>query len=224
MVVLRLLGETSNLKNQLAQMDEFLAGIARETGRVTREEQGATAEIERLTGLRAQLSENMTQRQMELETVTGERRKTESDLASQRKTAAELRNEADQIRRDCSHLQARKESIENVLSHHSYTGESVKKLLAAMEQGRAGDFKPHGLLADFIEVDTAYERAAEEFLQDELEYVVVGVWEDAERGMQFLRSDLEGRATFLVESNAVTALPPVGSSPRPAALFPTMSA
>jgi len=213
MLVLRLLGETSNLKNQLAQMDEFLAGIARETGRVTREEQAAAAEIERLAGLRAQLSATMTQRQLELETVTGERRKTESDLAAQRKAAADLRNEADQIRRDCSHLQARKESIENVLSHHSYTGESVKKLLGALEQGRAGDFKPHGLLADFVEVDTAYERATEEFLQDELEYVVVGAWEDAERGMQFLRSDLEGRATFLVESNAVTALPPAGEAP-----------
>ncbi len=212
MLVLRLLGETSNLKNQLAQMDEFLAGIARETSRVTREEQGAAAEIARLTSLRAQVSENMSQRQMELETVTGERRKTESDLALQRKTAADLRNEADQIRRDCSHLQARKESIENVLSHHSYTGESVKKLLAALEQGRAGDFKPHGLLADFIEVDTAYERATEEFLQDELEYVVVGAWEDAERGMQFLRSDLEGRATFLVESKTVTALPSLGEA------------
>ena len=210
MLVLRLLGETSNLKNQLAQMDEFLAGIARETGRVNREEQSATAEIERLAGLRTQLSENMTQRQLELETVTGERKKTETDLAVQRKAAADVRNEADQIRRDCSHLQARKESIENVLAHHSYTGESVKKLLAALEQGRAGDFKPHGLLADFIEVDTAYERAAEEFLQDELEYVVVGVWEDAERGMQLLRSDLEGRATFLVESKAAAALPPVG--------------
>jgi chromosome segregation protein len=191
-------------------MDEFLAGIARETNRVTREEQGAAAEIERITGLRAQLSEKMKERQMELETVTGERRATESNLATQRKAAADLRNEADLIRRDCSHLQARKESIENVLLHHSYTGESVKKLLGAMEQGRAGDFKPHGLLADFIEVETAYERAAEEFLQDELEYVVVGAWEDAERGMQFLRSDLEGRATFLVESNAVAALPQRG--------------
>ncbi len=205
MLVLRLLGEASNLKNQLAQMDEFLAGIARETGRVTREEQSAAAEIERLTALRAQLSEKMAQRQLELETVTGERRSTENTLAAERKAAADLREQADLIRRDCSHLQARKESIENVLLHHSYTGESVKKLLGALEQGRAGEFKPHGLLADFVEVEAAYERAAEEFLQDELEYVVVGAWEDAERGMQLLRSDLEGRATFLVEPGA---LPP----------------
>ena len=212
-IVLRLLGEASNLKNQLAQMDEFLAGIERETGRVTREEQAASAEVSRLSGLRAQLSETIGQRQMELETVTGERRKTETDLAAQRKTAAELRNSIDQNRRESSHLQARKESIENVLSHHSYTGESVKKLLAALEQGRAGEFKPHGLLADFVEVDSNLERATEEFLQDELEYVVVGAWEDAERGMQFLRNDLEGRATFLVESNAVTALPNATQAP-----------
>ena len=208
MIVLKLLGETSNLKNQLAQMDEFLAGIARETSRVSREEQAASTEIERLTGLRAQLSQTIEQRQMELETVTGERRKTESDLAGQRKAATDLRNEADQIRRDVSHLQARKESIQNVLQHHSYTGESVKKLMAALEQGRAGEFKPHGLLADFIEVDTVYERAAEEFLQDELEYVVVGGWEDAERGMQLLRSDLEGRATFLIEPPKVDKADP----------------
>ncbi len=216
MIVLRLLGEASNLKNQLAQMDEFLAGIARETSRVTREEQASSAEIERLSGLRGQLSESMQQRQLELETVTGERRNTESHLAAQRKAATDLRNEADQIRRDCSTLQARKESNQNVLQHHSYTGESVKKLLAALEQGRAGDFKPHGLLADFIEVDTAYERAAEEFLQDELEYVVVGEWEDAERGMQFLRSDLEGRATFLVETKTAPAPPQVEQAFSPA--------
>src|SRR5262249_48691705 len=101
--------------------------------------------------------------------------------------------------------------------------ESVKKLLAALEQGRAGDFKPHGLLADFIEVDSVYERATEEFLQDELEYVVVGAWEDAERGMQLLRSDLEGRATFLVEPKAAAAPVQAGASTGPVPSLPRLS-
>ena len=47
-VILRLLGEASTLKNQLAQIEEYLAGIERETARSTREEQVAAAEIERL--------------------------------------------------------------------------------------------------------------------------------------------------------------------------------
>ena len=76
--------------------------------------------------------------------------------------------------------------------------------MAAIEKGRAGEFRPEGVLADFIEVDPAWERAAEEFLHDELEYVVVSDWSEAERSMDLLRTELEGRATFLVEGGALT--------------------
>ena len=58
-MILRLLGEASTLKNQLAQIDEYLAGIDRETARSTREEQVAAAEIERLEAARKQLSETL---------------------------------------------------------------------------------------------------------------------------------------------------------------------
>jgi len=47
-VILRLLGEASTLKNQLAQIEEYLAGIDRETARATREETVAAAEIARV--------------------------------------------------------------------------------------------------------------------------------------------------------------------------------
>ena len=38
----------------------------------------------------------------------------------------------------------------------------------------------------------------EEFLHEELEYVVVHNWAEAERGIDILRADFDGRATFLV--------------------------
>jgi len=44
-----------------------------------------------------------------------------------------------------------------------------------------------GVLADFIEVDAAYEKATEEFLIEELEYVVVKLWDDAQRGIQLMK-------------------------------------
>ena len=56
-----------------------------------------------------------------------------------------------------------------------------------------------GVLADFLEVDAQYEKATEEFLHDELEFVVVRSWEDAERGVELIRSEPSGRATFLTE-------------------------
>ncbi len=55
------------------------------------------------------------------------------------------------------------------------------------------------MLADFVEVDPAYEKATEEFLHEELEYVVVKDWSEAERGIDLMRTELDGRATFLVE-------------------------
>src|SRR6185312_10390015 len=64
-VILRLLGEASTLKNQLAQIEEYLAGIDRETARSTREEQVSAAEIERLEEARKQPTETQTQRKLE---------------------------------------------------------------------------------------------------------------------------------------------------------------
>ena len=56
----------------------------------------------------------------------------------------------------------------------------------------------------------AWEKASEEFLHEELEYVVVKDWSGAEQSMHLLRTELEGRATFLVETGqAGQAFPPV---------------
>ncbi len=206
-VILRLLGEASTIRNQIAQADTYLAGIERERTRVQKEEEVASVEVSRLAGVKEQLSERIAQRQLELQSVTSNRRETEDGLAGRRKAAAEIRQQIDQLRADCSRLRAKRESIENILSHHSYTTESTKKLLAALENGRAGQFRPEGVLADFIEVDPTWERAAEEFLHDELEYVVVQDWTQAEQSMNLLRGELEGRATFLVEGGPMAEEP-----------------
>ena len=198
-IILRLLGEASTFRNQIAQADTYLAGIERERTRVQKEEEIGTSEVERLTGVKQQLSEKIALRQTELQEVVASRRQTEETLTARRRTAAELRQQIDQIRAEASRLRAKRESVENILSHHSYTTESTKKLLSALENGRAGQFRPEGVLADFVEVDPAWERAAEEHLHDELEYVVVQNWDQAEQSMTLLRGELEGRATFLVE-------------------------
>ncbi|HUP04659.1 MAG TPA: chromosome segregation protein SMC [Bryobacteraceae bacterium] len=196
--ILRLLGEASTLKNQLAQIQEYLAGIERETLRSQREEQTATAEIEHLESASAKLKESAAERQLELETVTGERRGAEQDLAGRRTAAMDLRREIDAARTEVSKIQARKDSLEQVLAHRTYTTECVKRLFAEIEKGKAPGLQPLGVLADFVEVDPRFEKSAEEFLHEELEYVVVKDWAQAERGLDFIRAELDGRATFLV--------------------------
>jgi chromosome segregation protein len=211
MVVLRLLGETSTLQNQLAQIDEYLAGIERETARAHKEEQSAATELERLAAARTEISQSMARRQMELEAVSGERHRTEEELGTQKTAAGELRAQIDTLRDECSHLNARKTSLQDILSHRAYSAESVKQLFGALGTEGGEGFQPLGLLADFVEVDPAYERAAEEFLHDELEYVVVEDWAQAERGMGLLRTGSEGRATFLAHNG--TGFQPVANEP-----------
>jgi chromosome segregation protein len=206
-VIFRLLGEASTVQNQLTQAETYLVSIERERIRVRKEEETGATEIERLTALKQQLSERIAQRQEEIQTVGRERRETEENLAERRKLAGAQAQRIEQLRSECSHLRAKYESFENILQHHSYTTESTRKLLAALENGSAGPFRPEGVLADFIEVDPVWERAAEEFLHDELEYVVVSDWTQAEQSMALLRTELEGRATFLVEGGAISEAP-----------------
>ncbi len=196
--VLRLLGETATLKNQLAQINEYLAGVEREKSKIQKEEETALKDLEWLGATKEDLSRRTAERQLELQSVAERRQMAETELAERRAQAGEARQSLDRQRSAFSGLKARKDSLEEILSHRAYTAEAVKRLFTAVEQGGTEGLKPAGVLADFVDVDPAYEKAAEEFLHDELEYVVVHDWSEAERGINLLRSDLEGRATFLV--------------------------
>ena len=196
--VLRLLGEASALKNQLAQIAEYLSAIERDSSRCQREEQTATQDLQRLESVKADLSRQMAARQMELESTADRKRAVEEELGVRKAHAAEARQSLDHLRTEASRLKARKDSLEEILSHRAYTTESVKRLFTAIEHGEAENFRPAGVLADFIEVEPAYEKATEDFLHEELEYVVVQNWNEAERGIDIMRTDLDGRATFLV--------------------------
>ncbi|HSW49421.1 MAG TPA: chromosome segregation protein SMC, partial [Bryobacteraceae bacterium] len=196
--VLRLLGEASALKNQLAQVSEYLAGIEREKTKIRKEEQTALADLEWLAASRDDFSRRMAERQLELESVVERRRRAEADLADRRGKAAEARQRLDALRSEYSTVKARRDSLDEILSHRAYTTEAVKRLFSAAGAGQADGLRFTGVLADFVEVDSAHEKAAEEFLHDELEYVIVDGWTQAEQGVNLLRSDLEGRATFLV--------------------------
>jgi len=201
--VLRLLGEASSLRNQLAQIDEYLAAIDRDMAKAMKEEQSASSDLEWLGQARKELSEKAAARQLELESVAERRRRMEAELAGRKDAAAGTRRELERLRAEFSDMKARRDSLEEILSHRAYTTESVKRLFTAIERGQAQGLRPLGVLADFVEVEPACEKAAEEFLHDELEYVVVEDWSQAEAGVELMRTGLEGRATFLVHPNGL---------------------
>jgi chromosome segregation protein len=96
---------------------------------------------------------------------------------------------------------ARRASVEQILNERSYTADAVQKLFAS-SQGSVGTdgFRAVGVLADYAEVGQEYESAIEQFLRDELEYVVVETFDVARAGIAMLRDEVGGRATFFVDS------------------------
>lgn len=197
--VLRLLTESAGLKNRIMQIEGQLSSADRDTARSRAEEQQSEANLGRIQDVKAQLSERLTTRQTELISVQDQRKQVEEDLRHRRIQLHEARQIVDRLRSETSRVKARKDSLEEVIQHRSYTTETVKRLFTAAERGKTEGFEPVGVLADFLEVDPQLEKAAEEFLHDELEYVVVRNWTEAERGIELMREDLNGRATFVSE-------------------------
>jgi chromosome segregation protein len=96
---------------------------------------------------------------------------------------------------------ARRASVEQILNDRSYTADAVQKLFASSRNGgESADFRAVGVLADYAEVEQKYESAIEQFLRDELEYVVVETFDVARAGIAMLREEVGGRATFFVDS------------------------
>ena len=84
-------------------------------------------------------------------------RTRESELAAaldDLKNESKARREsADTLQHELSRLGARRESLEEILSHHAYTTETVKGLFGALQRRPQEGLKPMGVLADFIDVD-----------------------------------------------------------------------
>ena len=96
---------------------------------------------------------------------------------------------------------ARRASVEQILNDRSYTADAVQKLFASSQNGdESAGFRAVGVLADYAEVEQEYENAIEQFLRDELEYVVVETFDVARAGIAMLQDEVGGRATFFVDS------------------------
>ncbi|MGB6990039.1 MAG: chromosome segregation protein SMC, partial [Candidatus Sulfotelmatobacter sp.] len=186
----------SRLRNQLAQAEERLAGADREARRLQTEISSANLQVEAFGGQRGQLAlefETITQR---VTGITEEISQLRRLLEAKRLEETKAKTHLDLLRAEFATALGKKGSLEAVIAEHGYSTESVRRLFQSgvMQSGLA----PVGVLADFLEVEPRFERVVEDFLRDELNYIVVKSWDAADEGLRLLRSDVDGRATFLV--------------------------
>lgn len=194
--VLETMSSAANARNQITQTEESMAALDREAQRLEREMAAAQVDIEGFGGKRGQIAfefESMTQT---VAALTEQIAQTRSSIDAKRNEEEEAKRHLDQLRAEHATANGKRASLEAVINEHGYSTESVKRLFQSNAIGSG--FAPVGVLADFLEVETRYESVVEEFLRDELNYIVVKSWDSANEGMRLLETDVDGRATFLV--------------------------
>ncbi len=219
--------EQSGLEGRIEELRQLAGRLAQEMARAEAEAQQSeetasnrsAAEAARAVALETLEQENLVlearaateeanlehSRQRALDLGAAERDAQEY-LLRLRKAHQEAGQRLESARQDLSGERARQASVERILSERAYTVDAVQKLFshsgssAAREGSAVGSFRAVGLLADYAEVREEYEGAIEQFLREELEYVVVETFDHARAGVALLREEVGGRATFFVDS------------------------
>ncbi len=196
---MHLLTLAANARNFVAQGEESLAALEREAERLDGEMGQARNEQENLG---VQIAESRLRHESAEATV----KRLEQEIAAQRESLAAKRGEenarraeANRLRGEQAAVTGRRDSLQALIRNHGYASDSVRRLLKPGALGPS--VAPVGTLADFLEVGGEYEGVVDEFLRDELNYVVVESWGAAEEGVRVLKTS-DGRATFLIRSDA----------------------
>ena len=194
--VMQLLSQAGQARNQIAQAAESLASLERDRDRLVHEASAARSDLEALGAERGQVSLRFESASDTLKRLEGEIAELRATVTTKRSTEMATRRRGDQLRSEKASLTGRRDSLDALLREHSYSTDTVRRLFRAHSLG--GGLKPVGTLADFLEVGEQYESVVDEFLRDELNYIVVKSWDAAHEGMRLLKGDVDGRATFLV--------------------------
>jgi len=203
---MHIMQRAAQASNEEAQAGAALSGLERENERLASESEIARTELDALGLQRTQIKmsfEGVTERLQRLEAEINQLRQS---MESRHAEETQSKRRGDELRGELATLLGRRGSLEALIREHSYSTDTVRNIFrvnaqrANSPQGNA--LGAVGTLADFLEVDGKYESVVDEFLRDELNYIVVKSWDAADAGMAMLQSDVAGRATFLVHGDA----------------------
>jgi chromosome segregation protein len=198
--------ELVNRISKIATLNNFLQGVLANAEKVSSESLKLQAERRELEADRERLSKD---RQV-LQEEQSDRRAEATRLATARETMerdlGELRVEREQVERDvfrrreeASSLSGRLASLEELVSARTHFGAGARALLTA---GTELGVRLGGVIADAMEVEPDFERAAERFYGESLQRILVENEEDALAARGWLEKENAGRCDFVIESLA----------------------
>ena len=210
---------TEEFQNRMVQLSAEIASLNNLKGQREQQLKVAHATRDRLENERAQLSlereesegalkqarQSLEDQQARMGQLKGKLREQEEKNRELKSQAEETGEELVEVQRQLIGQQERLHSLEEIELSHAQYSEGVQKLLTHLDSSQK--VRTSGTLADCIETDPKYERLVEEFLDEELEYILVDSLEDAATGVSELKTLKSGKCTFLtlLSSNGFSA-------------------
>jgi chromosome segregation protein len=192
-------GKLSDLKNERARCEENLQRIAARVMRIQAEQEeqarARSQQRSRLSELQTEFEANAAR----LNDVAGRQKAQEERSAEIAKRLDEVSSELTGRQEEYSIMQHRHASLEEVERRRANYSEGVQKFLSTQLPGEPT--LAAETLADHLEADAAYEAAVEDYLNDPLQYILVGGLEDAVQSVERVKRIGAGKCTFLTLHN-----------------------
>ncbi len=192
--------------SKIAALNNFLQGVLANVEKVSSELLKLQEEIreveadrQRLKTDREGLEKELGERRTAAATLTSEREDTEREVERLGSELEQLDSEMVRRREELSSLSGRLTSLEELVSGRAHFGTGARRLLT---EGSELGVRLGGVVADSIEVEPRFERAAERFLGESLQRILVADEEDALTAQEWLERENAGRCDFLIESLA----------------------
>ncbi len=188
------LNSATALRHAMQHAASQLERVGETFGKLDVEDDDLRRETEKFESDRAAATDALARAQESLGAVKLDRAARESELATAR-GEHEVRARDVRVReQELAANEARLASLEEVAASRAEFGDAARMVLV-QANGHVGQ---QGAVADYLEVDTRYERAVESCLGDLLQHVIVEHHEQAAAGLSLVREQDAGRCGFVV--------------------------
>ena len=170
------------MRNRITQAEERIAALDREARRLEDETTTAHQQLENVSAASAgSLDWSSSRRRSGWKRWRRRSTRTACCWSRSARPRRSGKQHLDSLRAEYAGLIGKKGSLEAVITEHGYSTESVRRLFKS--GAMTGGMAPVGVLADFLEVEDRYEHVVDDFLRDELNFIVVKSWDAADEGL-----------------------------------------
>lgn len=189
------------IENFKAGYDSAKAGLAEKSG-----------DFEQLSANNKKLESVMNRLVQEMEAMKSDASETEISYRRLLEEKSGLEQKKNGVLENINRKNSRRSVLEDMENEFEGYNRAVKSVMTAAKSGKLSDCKIYGPLSALVSTDKRYVTAIETALASVSQNIVTSNEQDAKRAIEYLKSTMSGRATFMPVSTMKARSADVGAA------------